>query len=380
MLIITNSMKKIIFDKLFTDIIIFFLICSITLTSIVWILQAVNFLDIVSEDGHGLVTYFSFTTLNIPKIFNKLMLLSIFLSIFYIFSNYEEKNQLVIFWINGISKTKFLNKIILFSILFFFISLSVSYYVVPYTQNKARSFIRMSNLDFFPSLIKPRKFIDTVENFTIFLDNKSNQKIDKILIKDSSNTDNSQLIISKSGKIINDENNKFLQLEKGIIINFSNNNLTSFNFEKTNIDLSQYQTKTITAPKIQEIKSLVLFKCISLLLKDKNTNIKISNLSCNNNFYKNLVQELYKRTILPFYIPLIFIIAGFLVLKSKNNPNYKFFKTIVFLSGILFIIFSQISVNLVSKSNFVGLIIILIPLILILSSYIIFLNKTKTSS
>ena len=337
-------MKKVIFDKLFTDIIVFFLICSITLTSIVWILQAVNFLDIVSEDGHGLLTYFSYTSLNIPKIFNKLMLLSIFLSIFYIFSNYEEKNQLVIFWINGISKTKFLNRIILFSILFLLISLSISYYVVPYTQNKARSFIRSSNLDFFPSLIKPRKFIDTVENFTIFLDNKNNQNINKILIKDSSKNSNSQLIISKSGNIINNENNKFLQLEKGIIINFSNNNLTSFNFEKTNIDLSQYQTKTTIAPKIQEIKSQIIIKCISLLLKDKNTNINISNLSCNNSFYKNLIQELYKRTILPFYIPLLFIIATFLILKSKNNLNYKFFKIkIFFIRNFISYIFSNFS-------------------------------------
>ena len=140
-------MKKVIFDKLFTDIVVF-LLCSITLTSIVWILQAVNFLDIVSEDGHGLLTYFSFTSLNIPKIFNKLILLSIFLSLFYIFSNYENRNQLIIFWINGINKTKFLNRIILFSIIFLLISLIISYFVVPYTQNKARSFIRASNLDF----------------------------------------------------------------------------------------------------------------------------------------------------------------------------------------------------------------------------------------
>ena len=373
-------MKKVIFDKLFTDILVFFIICSLTLTSIVWILQAVNFLDIVSEDGHGLLTYFSFTSLNIPKIFNKLMLLSIFLSIFYIFSNYEEKNQLVIFWINGISKTKFLNMIITFSILFFVISLCVSYYIVPYTQNKARSYIRTSNLDFFPSLIKPRKFIDTVENFTVFLDNKSNQNINKILIKDSSNDSNSQLIISKSGIIINNEKNKFLELKKGIIINFSNDNLTSFNFEKTNIDLSQYQTKTTTSPKIQEIKSQNIIKCILLLHKDKNTNINVSDLSCNYSFYKNLVQEIYKRMILPFYIPLLFIIASFLILKSKNNLNYKYFKIKVFLSGILVVIFSQISVNLVSKNNFISLTVIITPIILILFTYLFFLNKTRTSS
>ena len=373
-------MKKVIFNKLFTDIIVFFLICSITLTLIVWVLQAVNFLDIVSEDGHGLLTYFSFTSLNIPKIFNKLMLLTIFLSIFYVFSNYEEKNQLVIFWINGVSKTKFLNRIIIFSILFSLISLSISYYVVPYTQNKARSFIRSSNLDFFPSLIKPRKFIDTVENFTIFLDYKRNQNINKILIKDSSNNSNSQLIISKSGNIINEEKNKFLQLEKGVIINFSNNNLTSFNFEKTSIDLSQYQTKTTTAPKIQEIKSLNIIKCISLLFEDKNTNINISDLSCNNSFYKNLVQEIYKRTVLPFYIPLLFIIATFLILRSKVNLNYKYFKIKIFLLGIIIVIFSQISVNLVSKNNLISLAIIIAPLILSLFSYLIFLNNAKSSS
>ena len=373
-------MKKVIFNKLFNDIIIFFLICSITLTSIVWVLQAVNFLDIVSEDGHGLLTYFSFTSLNLPKIFNKLLLLSIYLSIFYILSNYEEKNQLVIFWINGISKSKFLNSIISFSIIFLLISLSISFYIVPYTQNKARSFIRSSNLDFFPSLIKPRKFIDTVENFTIFLDSKDNQDIKKILIKDSSNISNTQLIVSKYGNITNDETNKFLQLEKGVIINFSNDNLTSFNFEKTNIDLSQYQTKTTTAPKIQEIKSQKIIKCISLLLKNRNTNINISDLSCNNSFYKNLVQELYKRTVLPLYIPLLFIIASFLILKSKNNLNYRLFKIKIFLSGIFVVIFSQISVNLVSKNNFMSLTMIITPILLMIISYLIFLNKTRSSS
>ena len=373
-------MKKVIFDKLFIDILIFFLICSITLTSIVWVLQAVNFLDIVSEDGHGLLTYFSYTSLNIPKIFNKLMLLSVFLSIFYIFSKYEEKNQLIIFWINGIDKKKFLNKIIAFSILFILISFSISYYVVPFTQNEARSFIRTSNLDFFPSLIKPRKFIDTVENFTIFLDDKNNQSINKILIKDSSNSSNSQLIISKSGNIINNSNNRYLQLDKGVIINFSNEKLNSFNFEKTNIDLSQYQTKTTTAPKIQEIKSSDIIECITLMLQDKNININISNLSCNDSFYKNLIQEIYKRTILPFYIPLLFIVASFLVLRSKNDLNYKFFKMKIFFSGILIVIFSQISINLVSKSDYMSIIITLVPLILILLTYIIFLNKTKSSS
>ena len=124
----------------------------------------------------------------------------------------------------------------------------------------------------------------------------------------------------------------------------------------------------------------MIISCVSSLLKDKKINVKIADLTCNNSFYKNLIQELYKRIILPFYIPLLFIIASFLILKSKNNINYKFFKIKIFLLGILFVIFSQISVNLVSKSNFMGLTMIVTPMLLILFSYIIFLNKTKYSS
>ena len=79
-------MKKTIFNNLYSEIFVFFVVCSITLTLIVWILQAVNFLDIVSEDGHSITTYFQYSLLNIPKIFNKLLLLSFFLSLFYILS------------------------------------------------------------------------------------------------------------------------------------------------------------------------------------------------------------------------------------------------------------------------------------------------------
>ena len=105
-------MKKKIFKKLYTEILIFFLLTLFTLSAIVWILQAVNFLDIVSEDGHSIATYFKYSSLNIPKIIAKTFLLSFFLALFYIFVIYEENNQLLIYWTNSISKTGFLNKII----------------------------------------------------------------------------------------------------------------------------------------------------------------------------------------------------------------------------------------------------------------------------
>ena len=72
-------MKKLIFRNIFKDITYFFLIASLSLTLIVWVIQAVNYLDIVSEDGHSFKVYFMYSLLSLPKIFSKLILFVFFI-------------------------------------------------------------------------------------------------------------------------------------------------------------------------------------------------------------------------------------------------------------------------------------------------------------
>ena len=372
-------MEKKIFKKLFVEIGVVFLLTSLTLSLIIWILQAVNFLDIISEDGHSIATYFKYSLLNLPKILSKILLLSFFLSLFYVLVSYDEKNQLLIYWSNGITKNKFLTKIFFFSFIFIFFSFFLSFIIVPFTQDKARSFIRSSSLDFFPALIKPKQFIDTVENLTIFIDKKENDKIKNLILKDSSNLNNIQLIIAKEGKIVNENDNKYLYLYNGKIINSSSNKKsTVFNFNETRFDLDKYKTKTTTTPKIQELNS---FKIIDCLININNKiSLRYNNFECKKNLFKDLSQELYKRMYLPFYIPLISIIVSFLVLNSNNHYNYRRTKLITFLTGIFLIILSQVSVNLISeKAYFNYLIILVLPIIIIFSMYL-FNIKTKFSS
>ena len=68
-------MKKLIFKKLNQDILSFFVTSIILMGLIVWTLQAVNYFDLVAEDGHGLKIYFYFTIIMEPISF-----LSIYLS------------------------------------------------------------------------------------------------------------------------------------------------------------------------------------------------------------------------------------------------------------------------------------------------------------
>ena len=127
-------MKKIIFKKLIEDVRKVFLLTSISLSLIILVVQAVSFLDYISEDGHGFVTYFGITILNLPKIYTRVMPFCIFITIFYIINKYEVKNELVLFWSIGIKKIKFVNVLVTFSLFFFLFQLLLNNIIVPKTN------------------------------------------------------------------------------------------------------------------------------------------------------------------------------------------------------------------------------------------------------
>ena len=97
-------MNKLIFRKLSFDILAFFLLSSTAITLIVWVIQGVNLLDIISEQGHSIRVYLLYSILNIPKIFSKLIIFTYFLTLFVVLNRYEENNEILIFWTNGIRK------------------------------------------------------------------------------------------------------------------------------------------------------------------------------------------------------------------------------------------------------------------------------------
>ena len=237
-------MKKIIFKNFLKETLEFFVLSSCAVTIIVWVIQAVNYLEFVTEDGHSFKIYFLYTIYSLPKIFNKLLPFMFFFSIFFTLIKYEEQNQTLIYWTNGISKITFMNVIIFFSIFFVVLNFFFSLYIVPKSQDKARSFIRDSNVDYLPLLVKPKKFIDTVERLTIYTEKKYQNTLENIIIKDSFSRTKSKIIYAKKGYFTENGKDNFLILKSGKILNINEGKTNSFDFNETQINLSNYTSKT----------------------------------------------------------------------------------------------------------------------------------------
>ena len=77
-------MKKILFRKLLLDCMVFFMIALFSASVVIWVFQAVNYLDIMIEDGRDYLIYINYSLLNFPKILSKLLPFVLFFSLFYV--------------------------------------------------------------------------------------------------------------------------------------------------------------------------------------------------------------------------------------------------------------------------------------------------------
>ena len=366
------SMKKLIFRKFTQDTLVFFATSVLIMALIVWTLQAVNYFDFVTQDGHGLKVYFFYTILNFPKIVHRILPFIFFLSLFYTIVNYELKNELSIFWVNGISKIKFTNKIISFSLVIMIFQILLGSYVSPASQLKAREYLKNSNVDFFTSLIQEGKFINVVKGLTIFINNKNADGSYSDIYLDDSTKNYSKMIYAKYGFIFDDKEKKIFKLFNGKVINNEQTKINTFEFDQIDFNLADFSTNTITEPKVQELGSLSLLSCF-FFLKDKN----INQFKCEDSILNEMKQELLKRLYKPLYIPIISILCCFLIIASKSSTSYEKNKKIIFALTFILLVLSETSLRYSASSNLSMIIYLIGPWVMFVAAYTLFYRRVK---
>ncbi len=376
-------MKKILFRKLLYDCLAFFAISLISTSLIIWVFQAVNFLDIIVEDGRDFMVYLKYTILNFPKIISKILPFAVFFSFCYVLNKYEIKNELIIFWNFGVHKIEIINFFLKVSTILMILQILLTTLIVPSFQNYSRSLIRDSNIDFFESFIKPKKFNDNIRSLTIYADEKSEDgKLKNIYLKKDTGVNKYQITVAKNGEFKTVSKSKILILYDGETINAINDKITNFKFTKSDFILSDLDSDVIVQDKIQETSTLKHFNCFRKFTKIeflalKNLNKEFS-LNCSAPNLDNIFKELYKRLIIPLYIPVLILISMVFILNAKEKVNYNYYRNLIFLFGIVVIIFSESSLRFVANNLRENLLIIISPFVMLNLIYFILKIKLKT--
>ena len=358
-----------IYKHFFIELSRYFFLVLFTFSIIVWAVQAVNFLDLIVEDGHGVTVYLNYSLLNIPKILTKFVPLSFLIALFLTILKFESESEFLILWTSGLNKMKIVNFFFKVSILVTILQLVFSSLINPKFLNQSRSLIKSSNLDYISTMIKSKQFNDTIDGLTIYVEEKKpNGVLKNIFIRDDGNVlkslENSKdsknvTIYAKEGKIEEGLLGSYLALKNGTIQKENDKNeILSINFIKTNMQMEGLKTKSIIMPKIQETSSKILIECII----SKNKNIDI--LNCPKTESKvDTLAEINRRFGMPLYIPAISLILSFLLISRNESKRKNLYKYFYFGLSFLILVVAEILVRYSGKSFFYSYLYYFIPLI-----------------
>ena len=337
-------MKKTIYKYFFYEFLRYFTITLFALAVIVWTIQAVNYLDLVSEDGHAFTIYFFYSLLALSKVVTKLIPFCFLIATVLTVSKLEKDNELMVLWTSGLNKIHIANFLFTISLLVMLIQLLFTTAINPNLLYSSRLLLKNSELQFIPSLLKERQFNDTVEGLTIFVDKKDNNQIFKnIFIRDDGKIlseigGTSSTIFAKYGYIKNNEKN-FILHDGSIQRLKEDGTINVFKFKKTILNLSGITTKSISEPKMQETSTIKILLCM------KNKDINIHNCNIDKKSLMDNKIEINKRFGMPFYIPLIALMCSFLLTSRKDKKIYNYKKYIYFFIGFIILAFAEILVR-----------------------------------
>jgi len=355
-----------------------FLIILFAFTSIAWTVRAVNFLDLVVDNGHSIKTYAQFSLLNITNIITKFIPLSFLLALVISIMKFQRQNELIILWTTGLNKINVVNLFFKISLIVFVLQLSFATYITPNALNKSRNLIKVSDLESISSVIRVNNFSDTFKGLTFYIERKDQSGLMRnIFIRDNNNSlkgivsdlDTSDTtIVAKTGYA---ENKKLILFNGFIQTKNKKNKIDNINFSKTEFAVNNLKSRSIIVPKLQETFTSFLLQC----LKINKSNISEKIDGCPKNSKNDLIVTISRRLGMPIYIPLISLICSFLLVSVKTKKYNFFNKYIYFLISFIILILAEILVRYSGFTNLNTIFYFLFPIVLMPIIYLMLIKK-----
>jgi len=369
-----------IYKHFFLELSKYFFLVLFTFSAIVWTVQAVNFLDLIIEDGHAVALYLNYSLLNIPKILTKFIPLSFLLALVLTILKFDSENELLILWTSGLNKIKIINFFLKIALIVTFIQLFLAAFINPNVLNYSRSLIKASGLNLISSTIKTNEFNDTIEGLTMYVEEKNELGIMKnIFIRDDSHRfstienqkkSDSLTIFAKKGRLNNKIKNSLI-LEDGVMHSENKSKeIQIIKFKKTELFFDNLKTKSIIYPKVQETPSKILLSCF--FKKTTHNLLKgYTDLMCNTEEERAEVSaEINRRFGMPLYIPLLALLSSFLLVSREETKIKGLYKYFYFGLAFIILLAAEILVRYSGKSLAHSLIYYLLPLFCIPVIYI----------
>ena len=306
---------KILNVYIFKQIFIGFLLVCFSLLAMLWLTQSLRFVEMVTRQGLPVYLFAEMTSLLMPRIFNILSPVAVFVTVLFVYNRLIADRELVVMQSAGISPWNNAKAAIMIGVLLALFNVFVMNWGIPWSENKFRDLEWRVKNNLTQMVFREGEFTTLKNGITVFVNkHEDDGSVSGIFVSDESKPNLKVTLTAEKGRII--------QTEKGpriLFINGVRQEMNTKDYKFSTLSFSRYSAEFNNMESRKKKDQTVREKSVFELLQSGRDNTLDDHTQ-----RKNIVEG-NRRVLYPLYYLLFSLLAcvGLLVGNFNRRGQTK---------------------------------------------------------
>ncbi|MDE3016988.1 MAG: LPS export ABC transporter permease LptF [Pseudomonadota bacterium] len=217
------------------------LLITFSLTSIVWLTQALRFIDFIVNQGVSISVFLRLTLLLIPSLLLMILPPALFCSVLFVYNKLKIESELVVMQAAGLSKWRLAWPALQVAIGVTLIAYSVALYLLPVSYGRFRDMQNFLRNNYVSILLQDGVFSNPVDGLTIFIRERDKDgTLHGILVHDNRNPQAPVTMMAEEGHLVETPQGPRFLLKNGNRQEMRNGSISFLYFDSYTLDISLY--------------------------------------------------------------------------------------------------------------------------------------------
>ena len=286
-----------------------FLLISFSLLAMLWLTQSLHFVEMVTSQGLPVYLFAEMTSLLMPRIFNVLSPIALFVSVLFVYNRLIMDRELIVMQAVGISPWKNAQAALFAGIILTLFNVYVMNNGIPAAERKFRELDWKIKNNVSQMVFREGEFTTLGNGIMVFIDkHESDGSVSGIFVSDESKPDIKVTLTAEKGRLIQSDSGPRI-----LFINGIRQEINKKNFRFNTLNFTRYSAEFTSGRNSKKKAQTVREKNISELLNSaQDSTLTPSEVR------KNIVEG-HRRIISPFYNLLFAMLACTGLLISNFN-------------------------------------------------------------
>lgn len=253
---------KLIENYIFKRMLYACVLTLVTLSSTVWVTQALRAFDLVTGQGQSIGTFFRITVLLLPSLATIVSPIAILIAVIYTFDSLNLDSELVVINSSGASQMTLLKPVLVMGLIGALFIAMMTVYFTPLSLRLWRTLITDVRAGIITTILREGQFMKISEGITFHLRRRSpDGTLEGIFVSDDSSSENTITYLAENGIILDNPLGTFLIMRDGTIQrrSKSDGSISMIEFSSYAFDLSTFSSRAnVPAFRPQERSTLYL--------------------------------------------------------------------------------------------------------------------------